>query len=97
MATSARIMASPIADQRADADRRLVSRAMRIGLWVWPSFALLDAFMCLVAYPGAPLLLFIGYRVAVELLFFTVSVHRLPGGRGAAVLHGLPREPASRR
>jgi len=72
MTNAARILASPGANQRTEADRRLVTRAMRIGLWVWPSFALLDAFMCLVAYPGAPFLLFVGYRVAVELAFLAV-------------------------
>ena len=44
-------------DLDAEAQRRVVRRAMRIGMWVWPSFALLDAWMCFVAYPDAPLLM----------------------------------------
>lgn len=47
---------------------------MRIGLLVWPSFALLDLYMCFVAYPGAPFLLFLVYRAVIELAF--VAVYR---------------------
>ena len=36
----------------AATDRPVIVRAMRAGLWIWPSFALLDAYMCFVAYPG---------------------------------------------
>ena len=61
-------------DFDAEAQRRVVRRAMRIGMWVWPSFALLDAWMCFVAYPDAPFGLFLLYRLAVELGF--VAVYR---------------------
>jgi hypothetical protein len=33
----------------------MVRRAMRIGWWVWPSFGLLDAYLCFALYPEAPL------------------------------------------
>jgi serine/threonine-protein kinase len=53
-------------------DRRVVVRAMQTGLVVWPLFAILDAYMCFVAYPGAPFLLFVFYRVVIELVFLVV-------------------------
>jgi serine/threonine-protein kinase len=59
-------------DLDAEAQRRVVRRAMRIGMWVWPSFILLDVWMCFVAYPGAPFSLFVAYRLAVELGFVVV-------------------------
>ncbi len=59
------------------ADRRVVVRAMRAGLWIWPSFVLLDAYMCFVAYPGAPFALFVTYRVVIELAFFAVYLASL--------------------
>ena len=46
--------------------RYAVRRATWIGLWVWPSFALLDAYMCFVAFPRAPFRLFVVGRVLVE-------------------------------
>ena len=52
--------------------RRTVARAMRIGLYIWPSFTVLDAFMCFVAYPDAPFWLFLVYRVVVGLAFYGV-------------------------
>jgi len=55
-----------------DVQRRIVRRAMRIGLWVWPAFSLLDAYVCFVLYPDAPFLLYIAYRIGVEVLFFAV-------------------------
>jgi serine/threonine-protein kinase len=61
---------SPNADRDPDALRRTVTRAMAIGLWVWPAFTLLDAWMCFVAYPGAPFGLFLVYRAGVSLVFF---------------------------
>ena len=65
---------------RAEARRRLVQRAMLIGIWVWPSFALLDAWMSFVAYPGAPFHLFLAYRVVVEVaLVATYRASRRPG------------------
>ncbi len=56
----------------AAGDRKVVGRAIWIGLWTWPSFTALDAYMCFVAYPGAPFWLFLLYRVAIELLLFAV-------------------------
>ena len=64
-------------DLDAEAQRRVVRRAMRIGMWVWPSFALLDAWMCFVAYPDAPFGLFLIYRVVGELGF--VAAYRATG------------------
>ena len=46
--------------------RHAVRRATWIGLWVWPSFTLLDAYMCFVAFPGASFVLFLVGRVVVE-------------------------------
>lgn len=63
--------ASPATLER-DEVRRMVTRSMRIGMWVWPSFIVVDAWMCFVAYPGAPFLQFLGWRVAVEALLVGV-------------------------
>ena len=57
------------AELDAEAQRRVVRRAMLIGIWVWPSFVVLDAWMCFVAYPGAPFGLFVIYRLVGELPF----------------------------
>src|SRR5512143_1665462 len=73
-ATAPPVIASPTLAAESNAGRRLVARAMWIGLWVWPSFTLLDVYMCFVAYPGAPFRAFLAYRVAVELAF--VAVYR---------------------
>jgi serine/threonine-protein kinase len=62
----------------AGIDRRVVARSMWVGIWIWPSFILLDAYMCFVAFPGAPFWLFVVYRVVVELAFlftYRASVH----------------------
>lgn len=61
-----------ITSRVATADRQVMMRAMRAGLWIWLSFILLDAYMCFVAYPGAPFSLFVAYRIAIELAFFAV-------------------------
>ena len=63
-----RIAPEALASMDAAADRRVVERAMRTGLWTWPAFTALDAYMCFVAYPGAPFRLFLVYRVAIELM-----------------------------
>jgi len=55
-----------------EADRRTVARASKIGLCVWPAFTALDAYMCFVAFPGAPFDLFVAYRVLVELILYVV-------------------------
>ena len=68
------VVSAPTPDNQESAIRRTVSRAMRIGLWVWPSYTLLDVYMCFVAYPGAPFRLFVLYRIVVELAF--VAVYR---------------------
>lgn len=68
------VIPSPTPDSQEAAGRRTVSRAMWIGLWVWPSYTLLDVFMCFVAYPDAPFRLFVVYRILVELAF--VGVYR---------------------
>jgi len=61
-------------ESEQESDRRTVRRAMRIGLWVWPAFMVLDVYMCFVAYPSARFSLFVTLRVAVELVF--VAVYR---------------------
>jgi len=63
---------SPRADSTAERERHMMRQSMRIGLWVWPSFALLDAYMCHVLYPDAPFPLFVLYRTVVELAFWGV-------------------------
>ena len=68
------VLISPAADRTTQGGRRTVARAMWIGIWVWPSFALLDAFMCFVAYPGTPFIRFVVYRLVIELAF--VAVYR---------------------
>ncbi len=50
-----------------EAIRRMITRSMRIGMWVWPAFTIVDAWMCFVAYPGASFPLFVAYRVLMEL------------------------------
>lgn len=85
MITPGAMVANRSDDAESIAGRRTVARAMRIGMWIWPSFALLDAYMCLVAYPGAPLGLFLAYRIAIEGAFFLVyraaRRGRMPLGR----------------
>jgi hypothetical protein len=53
-----------------EAARRQVLRAMRTGMWIWPAFTVLDAWMCFVAYPGAPFPLMLAYRGVIELAFY---------------------------
>jgi serine/threonine-protein kinase len=70
---------SSVAIER-DEVRRMVKRSMRIGIWVWPAFTIVDAWMCFVAYPGAPFGQFLLYRVAIELaLIATYRASRQPG------------------
>lgn len=76
-------LVSPAADAKTDADRRTAARAMRTGLWVWPAFAALDAYMCFVAFPGSPFPLFLAYRAAVEAGF--LAVYRLSQRRTADI------------
>ena len=69
------------AERQQESDRRTVMRAMWTGLWVWPAFTVLDAYMCFVAYPAAPFSLFVVYRVVVELVF--LGVYRASRREGA--------------
>ena len=70
------------AESRQESDRRVARRAMGTGLWVWPAFVVLDAYMCFVAFPGAPFARFVAYRVLVELVFLAVyRMTRRPGAR----------------
>jgi hypothetical protein len=66
------VRSTPTQDSDDTAARRSVARAMLIGCWVWPSYTLLDVYMCFVAYPEAPFRLFVIYRLIVELAFFAV-------------------------
>ena len=63
------VVVTPTDDSAA---RRTVARAMRLGLYIWPTFTALDVYMCFVAYPSAPFALFLGYRVVVSLAFYGV-------------------------
>jgi eukaryotic-like serine/threonine-protein kinase len=45
---------------------RSIRRAIRLGLVIWPSFFLLDLFMCKVVYPGTDVEPFIVYRLLGE-------------------------------
>lgn len=67
-----RVASEALASFDAAADRKVVGRAIWIGLWTWPAFTALDAYMCFVAYPGAPFGVFLVYRVLIELLMFGV-------------------------
>ena len=53
-------------------DRRVVTRSMWAGACIWPTFLLLDAYMCFVVYPAAPFALFVIYRVVIEMVFLIV-------------------------
>src|SRR6476619_187291 len=74
--TPASYQSSPLPSPTHEGDdaaaRRTVARAVRIGAWIWPSYALLDVYMCFVVKPDAPFALFIFYRVVIELAFFAV-------------------------
>jgi serine/threonine-protein kinase len=72
MAIAIPAVSTATSEGEVTAGRRMVARAMGIGLWVWPAFAVLDVYMCFVAYPDAPFATFIGYRMAVETAFFVV-------------------------
>ena len=71
------------ADSEQESGRRTVMRAMWIGLWVWPAFTVLDAYMCFVAYPSARFSLFLIYRAVVEVAF--VGVYRASRRGGVPV------------
>ena len=67
-----RVASEALVTLDAAADRKVVGRAIWIGLWTWPSFTALDAYMCFVAFPGAPFRVFLVYRVLIELLLLAV-------------------------
>jgi len=78
-APDSRGLATP-ADTVAEGRRRTIARSMLIGMWIWPSFVIVDAWMCFVAYAGAPFSTFLVIRVAVELLLVVVyRASRKPG------------------
>lgn len=72
MVESLRVASTTISDVREGTDPRVVARASRAGIWIWPLFLALDAYMCFVVYPGAPFPLFIAYRIVIELAFLAV-------------------------
>lgn len=53
-------------DLEAAAERQSIRRGLRIGGYVWPLFTVLDLYMWVVLYPSAPILLFLAYRIALE-------------------------------
>ena len=57
---------TPRSNMELETRRRTVRRTMFLGLWIWPLFTLLDAYMCFVLYPSAPFPLFIAYRAGLE-------------------------------
>ncbi len=59
--------------RRADPEeRRSVRRAMRLGTFVWPAFFLVDLYLGIFVYPGAPLALFTAFRVIGQIGIFAV-------------------------
>lgn len=72
MVDATRRIPTTIAGIGVRTERRVVVRALWAGLWIWPSFAVLDAYMCFVAYPGASIALIATYRLLVELAFLAV-------------------------
>lgn len=50
----------------SESARRALRLSLRIAIWTWPSFFLLDLFMCFVVYPAAPLAPFLLYRLLLE-------------------------------
>lgn len=79
--------------RRADPEeRRSVRRAMMLGAVVWPAFFLADLYLGLVVYPGAPLLLYAGFRLLGELGIFGVyQLSRKPeiSGRRLKIANAL--------
>ena len=65
-------MPQTIESQDQESIRHTVRRAMWIGLWIWPSFTLLDVYMCFVAFPAAPFRYFVVARVLIEGVLFAV-------------------------
>jgi eukaryotic-like serine/threonine-protein kinase len=66
---------SPQGVQDEETIRRAVRRAMRVALWIWPSFTLLDVLMATVLYPAAPLWHCLGMRLIEQVI--VVGVYRL--------------------
>lgn len=79
MTTATLVIETPTSEGDAIAGRRTVARAMKAGMWLWPSFVVLDAFMCFVAYPNASFSRLLVYRMVVELAFLGVYRASLRG------------------
>ena len=71
-------------DYELEMQRHNIRRAMRLGIWIWPSFTALDAYMCFVRYPGAPFPLLLIYRFVIGWVF--VGVHRASARRHPEML-----------
>src|SRR5262245_31463424 len=84
-----RVASEALASLGAAGDRQVIARAVRIGLWTWPSFTALDAYMCYVAYPDAPFSRFVIYRIVIELVFVAVYRACVREGADAKVLFRL--------
>ena len=77
----------PTEDQ--EALRHTARRAFWIGLWVWPSFTLLDLYMCFVVYPAVPFRWFLVGRIVGEIPFvigYLASRHQPVSARALALL-----------
>ncbi|WP_234023896.1 serine/threonine-protein kinase [Sorangium cellulosum] len=68
---------SALAAHDTESVRRAVRRAIRVALWIWPTFTLVDVFMAIVLYPAAPVWHCLVLR-AVEQAF-AVAAYRLSG------------------
>lgn len=77
----------------ADAEeKRSVRRAMAVGAWVWPLFFLVDLYLGLVVYPGAPLVRFGIFRLIAEagiLLVFLLSREKTVTSRNLKLANGM--------
>ncbi len=60
-------------------ERRSVERAMKMGAFVWPAFTLVDLYLGLAVYPGAPVGLFLLFRAIGQVGILTLlSMSRRP-------------------
>ncbi|WP_437683095.1 serine/threonine-protein kinase [Sorangium sp. So ce131] len=73
---------SALAAHDAESVRRAVRRAIRVAIWIWPAFTIVDVFMATVLYPAAPVWHCIALR-AVEQAF-AVAAYRLSGRPNAS-------------
>lgn len=72
MGDSRQVVAESAANLGGGTPRQIMARTTIAGLWIWPVFILLDAFMCFVAYPGAPFPLFVAYRAAIQVALIVI-------------------------